>query len=228
MKKTFMGISTPRRARRGVEAKGKRGVRDVHRRDSTAACGDFVQRNPHGSAGIGCALTVRYPGPAGSRPGTRKEDGAMYRHILVPVDGSNPSQRALREAIRLGQCQQASEVVLLHIVDTVSYIPQTEQSAAAYFKEAHAQAQRYGQQLLEQAREEVERAGLTAVTRLIELKRASDLIHETIVREAGAASTELIVMGTHGRRGLSHLLLGSVAEGVMRLASCPVLLVRNA
>lgn len=152
----------------------------------------------------------------------------MYNRIMVSIDGSDTSARALREAIRIGQYQPGAEIRLLHVVDTVSNIPQTGSgSPPSYIKELYTQARQYGQELLEQAQKETERAGLRVDTRLVELKRAADRIAQVIVDEAKTMPAELIVMGTHGRRGLSHLLLGSVAEGVMRLTPCPVLLIRS-
>ena len=152
----------------------------------------------------------------------------MYKRIMVSIDGSNTSTRALHEAIRIGKHQQAAQILLLHVIDTISNVPQTGSgSPPSYIKELYSQARKYGQDLLEHAQKEAEGMGLQAETRLVELKRASDHIAQVIVDEAKAMSAELIVMGTHGRRGLSHLLLGSVAEGVIRLTHCPVLLVRS-
>ena len=76
-------------------------------------------------------------------------------------------------------------------------------------------------------RRRAEGKGLHVETRLVEFKRASDHVAQMIVDEAKGMSAELLVMGTHGRRGLNHLLVGSVAEGVIRLTPCPVLLVRS-
>ena len=152
----------------------------------------------------------------------------MYNRIMVSIDGSNTSARALREAIRIGQYRPGAEIRLLHVVDTVSNVPQSGSgSLPSYIEELYAQARKYGQELLEQAQQEAERAGLRVETRLVELKRAADRIAQVIVDEAKAMPAELIVMGTHGRRGLNHLLLGSVAEGVMRLTPCPVLPIRG-
>ena len=152
----------------------------------------------------------------------------MYNRILVPIDGSDTSTRALREAIQIGLHQQTPEFRLLHVIDTISNVPQSGAgSPPSYIKELYTQARKYGQELLEQARKEAEREGLHVETRMVELKRASDHIARVIVDEAKGMNAELIVMGTHGRRGLNHLLLGSVAEGVIRLTPCPVLLVRS-
>jgi nucleotide-binding universal stress UspA family protein len=152
----------------------------------------------------------------------------MYNRVLVPIDGSETSLCALREAIRIGQCQQGTtQIRLLYVIDTLSNVPQTETSPS-YIKEIYTQARKYGQDILDQAKQEIESAGLHVETRLVELKRASDRIPQVIADEAKAMPAELLVMGTHGRRGLNYLFLGSVAEGVMRLTLCPVLLVRNA
>ncbi len=152
----------------------------------------------------------------------------MYQRIMVSIDGSDTSTRALRAAIQIGQHQQAAAIRLLHVVDTISNVPQTGSgSPPSYIKGLYAQARKYGQELLEQAQKDAARAGLHVETRLVELKRASDHVAQVIVDEARAMPAELIVMGTHGRRGLSHLLLGSVAEGVMRMTPCPVLLIRS-
>lgn len=150
----------------------------------------------------------------------------MYNRVLVPIDGSETSLRALHEAIRVGQCQKAAAIRLLYVVDTITDIPQSE-SPPSYIKEIYAQARKYGQEVLEKARKEVERAGLQVETRLVELKRSSDRIAQVVVDEAKSMPAELLVMGTHGRRGLDHLLLGSVAESVTRQTPCPLLLVRS-
>jgi nucleotide-binding universal stress UspA family protein len=152
----------------------------------------------------------------------------MYKRIMVSIDGSNTSTRALHEAIRIGKHQQAAQIRLLHVIDTISYIPHNaSELQPSFLKELYIQARKYGQELLEQAQKEAEREGLQVETRLVELKRASDHIAQVIVDEAKGMSAELLVMGTHGRRGLHHLLLGSVAEGVIRLTPCPVLLIRS-
>ena len=150
----------------------------------------------------------------------------MYNRVLVPVDGSETSTNALHEAIRIGQYQQAAVIHVLYVIDTITNVPQSE-SPPSYIKEIYAQARKYGQEVLEQARKDVERAGLKVETRLVELKRASDRISQVIIDEAKAIPAELLVMGTHGRRGLNHLLLGSVAESVTRQTPCPLLLVRS-
>jgi nucleotide-binding universal stress UspA family protein len=81
-----------------------------------------------------------------------------------------------------------------------------------------------GQTLLDRAAEQARRAGIATAAALLE---EDGRIPDVIVAESRRWPADLIVMGTHGRHGVDHLLLGSVAEGVVRLASVPVLLIRK-
>jgi nucleotide-binding universal stress UspA family protein len=81
--------------------------------------------------------------------------------------------------------------------------------------------------LLAEARSEAEKAGVRAETQLLELDERSQRISDRIANEAAAWPADLIVLGTHGRRGMDRLVLGSVAEGVARTATAPVMLVRG-
>ena len=75
----------------------------------------------------------------------------MYNRVLVPIDGSETSLCALREAIRIGQCQhEETQIRLLYVVDTLSNVPQNEASPS-YIKEIYTQARKYGQEILDQA-----------------------------------------------------------------------------
>lgn len=146
----------------------------------------------------------------------------MYKHILVPVDGSATSNRALREAIDLAKEQQAA-LRLVHVIDEtpislgdVGWMGDTELEDA-FFK--------VGQKIMDQAQEQVRQAGLEAGSAL--LHTVGKRIGSVIVEEARHWPADLIVVGTHGRHGVEHLLLGSVAEGVIRTASVPVLLIRG-
>lgn len=147
----------------------------------------------------------------------------MYDKILVPLDGSDTSRRGLREAIDLAR-QLQSRLVLLTVVDD---FPMTvEMASAVAFNETRAILVERGKTVLEDARKAVGEAGLPCETVLSEVmsQRPADVI----VQEAGKRDCTLIVMGTHGRRGLSRLTLGSDAELVLRESRVPVLLVRGA
>lgn len=146
----------------------------------------------------------------------------MYERILVAVDGSPTSERALEEAMGLAKAL-GSRLRLVHAVDEVTWNWEGEWVNPQELWDAMA---RGGQALLEKLAERVKAAGLEGDTRLVEITTAGVRLSEAIVKEAEAWPADLIVAGTHGRRGLSHLLLGSVAEGIVRVATQPVLLVR--
>ncbi len=145
----------------------------------------------------------------------------MYQRILVPVDGSPTAERGLREAIKLAE-GQSTRLLFLHIVD--DYTMLIEMSSAAGYEEMIRGLRQYGLDVLGKAKRAAEAAGVHCETLLREVtgKRVADVI----VDQARQHGCDLIVMGTHGRRGFSRLTLGSAAEGVMRASPVPVLLVR--
>lgn len=146
----------------------------------------------------------------------------MYRHILVAIDNSPTSTLALDEAIKLAKLVGA-ELRIVHAVDEVSVNWDVEYPYFTEFRDAMVRA---GHASLDKAAAAASAAGLRADTHLIEIDRLGDRIPEAIAKDADAWPADLIVLGTHGRRGLSHVLLGSVAEGVVRVARKPVLLIR--
>ena len=144
----------------------------------------------------------------------------MYSRILVPVDGSDAAKKGLAEAVKLGEALE-SELRIIHIVDDSALALNPEAGvAAAPLVEDFAEA---GRQILEEARKLTEAAGTPAGIVLHEnfTGRVADLI----VDAAQKWGAELIVMGTHGRRGIRHAVLGGDAEAVVRAAKVPVLLV---
>lgn len=146
----------------------------------------------------------------------------MYQRILVPVDGSPPSNRGLAEAIALAKLTGA-RLRLINVVDVV-VMAMGGDTFAGYSGDMLPQLRASGQRTLAAARTQAEVAGVVADTVLRDgfSGRVSDLV----VDEARDWNAELIVIGTHGRRGVGRLLLGSDAEQVLRLATVPVLLVR--
>jgi nucleotide-binding universal stress UspA family protein len=146
----------------------------------------------------------------------------MYTHILVAVDGSHTSGLALQHACDLARNQKAM-LRLVYVVDEVNINLDTPQALAAFLEAAR----RAGGRILGQALAETQKAGVEADTRLLEVDTFQHRIADQVLREAKSWPADLIVLGTHGRRGLSHLLLGSVAESIVRLSPLPVLLVRG-
>ena len=146
----------------------------------------------------------------------------MYNHILVAIDGSTTSSLALQHACDLARNQKAI-LRLVYVVDEVNINLDTPQALTA-FLEAARQA---GRKILEQTLAEARNAGVEADTRLLEVDTFQHRIADQVLKEARVWPADLIVLGTHGRRGLTHLLLGSVAESIVRLSPLPVLLVRG-
>jgi nucleotide-binding universal stress UspA family protein len=146
----------------------------------------------------------------------------MFSRILVPTDFSPPSDAALEYA-RIVAAKFGSALRILHVIDDPSdsstfvsdgFAPSTEDIRAA---------------LLGQARKRLDHL-MTLVDRSRYNSHADAVLGTpptAIIDYATATGTSLIVMGTHGRTGLAHLLMGSVAEQVVRTAPCPVLTVRH-
>lgn len=144
----------------------------------------------------------------------------MYQHILVPLDGSATSDRALQEALKLAQ-QNGAQLRLVHVVEEI-LVPEYE--ASFDYATLHEVVMRNGENLLEHAKKTAQQAGIEAETALLET--AGERIPSMIVTDAQKWGADLIVIGTHGRTGFNRLLFGSVAEGVVRTAQAPVLLIR--
>jgi nucleotide-binding universal stress UspA family protein len=154
------------------------------------------------------------------------EGDPMFRRILVPVDGSTTSNRGLRVAIDLAHDQQAT-LHLLHVVDELLLTPALE--GGAYFTaqqvDAYAAALRaQGGKVLAKAEAEAAKKGIACRTTLVETLGGP--VADAIVAHAQKIRADLIVLGTHGRRGLKRAVMGSDAEGVVRASPVPVLLVR--
>jgi nucleotide-binding universal stress UspA family protein len=147
----------------------------------------------------------------------------MFKHILVAVDGSSTSSLALEQAIQLARELQA-KLRLLHAVYDATLDFEIEYPDTAVLWEALRGS---GEEILKKAEALTGQAGVEAETKLLEIRRAHEHVAEEIAAEADAWPADLIILGTHGRRGLGRLLLGSVAERVARIASKPVLLVRG-
>lgn len=146
----------------------------------------------------------------------------MYTKILVPVDGSPTSLQGLAEAIKLARLTGA-KLKLLHVIDLLSIMAVPE-AGGALTSQMVDQLTEGGRQILADAKARAEAAGITAETQLVE--NAATRVCDVVIDQAGAWGAELIVIGTHGRRGVGRMLLGSDAEQVVRQSPVPVLLVR--
>jgi nucleotide-binding universal stress UspA family protein len=135
------------------------------------------------------------------------------QHFLVPVDFSEYANQALDYAIALATKLQ-SRLTLLHVI----YMPALAAGEIGpYMTDIEAQARK----AIEGNLQRVNDAGLEGTTMLVH-----GIPWQEIVQTAEDKLADLIIMGTHGRSGIQHVLLGSVAEKVVRLAPCPVLVTR--
>jgi nucleotide-binding universal stress UspA family protein len=146
----------------------------------------------------------------------------MYRKILVPIDGGATAEAGLNEAIGLAAALKA-RLCALHVV--TGFLLIVEGSSAINAEELRAGLERYGRTLLDKAVGAAAAQHVEAEGVLREL--AAGQVADVIVEEATAQGCDLIVMGTHGRRGLRRLTLGSDAELVVRHSPVPVLLLRR-
>lgn len=147
----------------------------------------------------------------------------MYTRILVPVDGSPTSDRGLQEAIKLATLTGA-QLRLIHVID--QYIYATGMDGSAMGGDLFLILRQSGEQVLKACKAQVEAAGVPVETSLIE--SLAGRVCDLVVAEAKTWKADLIVIGTHGRRGVGRLFMGSDAEQILRLATSPVLLVRAA
>ncbi|CAN7757826.1 universal stress protein [Variovorax sp. LjRoot84] len=155
-------------------------------------------------------------------PDAAGKEHPMYQHILVPLDGSATAERGLREAMRLA-AEQKGKLRLLHVIDNLPML--MDMAAASSFETTMREVRAYGEALLAKSRKTATEAGVETETVLREVMQGR--VANVVVDEAGKSGCDLIVMGTHGRRGFSRLALGSDADLVVRSSPVPVLLVRN-
>lgn len=145
----------------------------------------------------------------------------MYQRIMVAVDGSETANHSLREAISLAKDQKA-KLAIVHVIDIVVAF------GAGQFPDTYIEATReFGRTIIDHARKTAQMAGIEAEVLSPEIVTAGYHVAETIAQAARDWGADLLVIGTHGRRGVSRLLIGSVAERVVRLAPCPLLLLRG-
>ena len=144
----------------------------------------------------------------------------MYKRILVPVDGSDTSNKAIVAALQMAR-ENGGRIRLVHVLDELAFLSGYEVGA-----DLLAVARDYALKVLDDALSMAKAAGVPADTKLVEAPGVR--VGEAVADEARNWEADLVVTGTHGRRGVSRVLLGSGAEQVLRLAPVPVLAVRSA
>jgi nucleotide-binding universal stress UspA family protein len=144
----------------------------------------------------------------------------MFRRILLPSDFSGCSAEAARAARRLAEIFGA-RLIVLHVLD--------EPAALDPMFRGEVPLEMLRGRMEQYAREAMEAfvaAGLRGMEN-VETRIASGVPYREILREARETGADLIVIGTHGRTGVEHVIFGSTAEKVVRMAPCPVLTIRE-
>jgi nucleotide-binding universal stress UspA family protein len=140
----------------------------------------------------------------------------LFKKILIPTDGSEYTKAAVSKGLEMAKATGA-EVTALYVVDQTSFInfPMDSTIISVY-----TLLEREGEEAMEYVKKEAEALGVKLTTRIEEGSPSRKIVDLS-------AEHDLVVMGTLGRTGFSKLLLGSVAERVVRFAKCPVLVVRS-
>ena len=144
----------------------------------------------------------------------------MFKRILVPIDGSKPSGAGLRAAIALAH-EQKARIRLVHVAQFVLAPPPASGFAVS---ELYGLLRQAGEKLLLRAARQCRQRKVECDTRLH--VAVAERTSQVILEEARKWRADLIVMGTHGRRGVRRFALGSDAEQVLRASSVPVMVVR--
>lgn len=146
----------------------------------------------------------------------------MYQRILVPVDGSSASLLGLTEALKVAKGFSA-QVRILHVVD--EFVADVTLGPANYYEKWVEALREGGKATLNEALAAAKAQGGQPESVLVDTigRRAADVI----IEQANEWPADLIVMGTHGRRGVRRMLMGSDAELVLRMSPVPVLMVRE-
>lgn len=147
----------------------------------------------------------------------------MYKRILVPVDGSATSNKALVAALQLAR-ESGGRVRLIHVVEELAYLTGYEQFGG-YSGELISVMRETGNKVLNDAMAIAQAAGVEADNLLYD--NFGERLAEVAADAAKEWSADLIVVGTHGRHGVGRVLMGSGAEQILRLAPVPVLVIRS-
>lgn len=148
----------------------------------------------------------------------------LYKNILVPVDGSDTSIEAVKHATAIAQAN-GSQLTLISIV---SEDPYNDIDFAYYYvteqmKDYFIQAYAHAEQVLQQAREIAQQQGVEVQTHVIK----SLHIAQSIIKMTQELNVDAVVMGSHGRKGLKKMFLGSVAVEVLTSTKLPVMIIKS-
>ena len=140
----------------------------------------------------------------------------MFDKILIPTDGSEYTKEAVGKALELAKCTGGT-VTALYVIDQTLFINVPVDSAITT---VYAILKKEGQAAVDQVREQGGAMGVRVDTKVLDGQPAKTIIEE-------AKGYDIVVMGTLGRTGVSKLLMGSVAEKVMKLSPVPVMVIKS-
>jgi nucleotide-binding universal stress UspA family protein len=146
---------------------------------------------------------------------------SLFKKILVPVDGSEPSDAAVALAVRLAQ-DQSAKLVFLHVSEVAKIAAMVSSTAICVDPSPALDAEQAAGEVALHRAESAARKGAVAAESLLVQGASAD----AIIKTSSQSGSDLIVLGSHGRGGIQRALLGSVAEGVLRQSTVPVLVAR--
>ncbi|MGE3711411.1 MAG: universal stress protein [Hyphomicrobiaceae bacterium] len=145
----------------------------------------------------------------------------MFKHVLVPTDGSDLSMQAVEHGVALARAIGA-RVTVLTVVEPFAVLGTDSRRIAATRKAHHRYARNQADHALEEAAREAKRRGVLCAT----IQEEGEQPYQTIIEAATKGECDLIVMASHGRRGVAALVLGSETHKVLIHSSIPVLVYR--
>lgn len=147
----------------------------------------------------------------------------MYSRIVVALDGSETASHALDVALNLAG-DTGAQLLPIYVIDVPVFALDVPGYNLPIVRNAFEEE---GRRVTAQARERMEQRGVKGIPRVTVVTPPGEDVANCIQRAAADWHADLIVMGTHGRRGMRRMVLGSVAERMLRCATCPVLLVSS-
>ena len=150
----------------------------------------------------------------------------MITSILVALDGTATSNAGLRAALELAR-DHGARLTALYVIDDRGIVINLDEGRlpAEYFHKLYAAMHKHGQTVLTKAEAMARRAGVAMTALLVDAH--GKLVAQAILDQARKRKADMIVMGTHGRRGIARAIMGSDAEEVLREANLPVVLIRS-
>ncbi|MBP0593410.1 universal stress protein [Paraburkholderia sp. LEh10] len=145
----------------------------------------------------------------------------MYNRILIALDGSDTASRALDIALYL-TAEHGAQVLPLYVIDVPMIAYDVPGFDPSIIRDA---LEEEGKRIASDASARIAKLSLTGAPRVVDVATPGEDIAHRITETANEWRADLIVMGTHGRRGFRRMVLGSVAERVLRGAACPVLMI---